>query len=178
MRAFPLLAVTFAAWSTFGTAYAAPRGSIECPLQAMSAKDRAGLGVSMINDTDAEAALTAAHNFIADAAKACVKINGWTFDATANAVSWTQWRLMTDELMHETGLTAADLAILRAYVDEDVKRVEGLDRLSSFQRGKLVEELRRRGAHLHEAGDDADRELEVMMLTHEMRIQEAAFAGS
>ncbi len=179
MRTPPLLtAIALAAWALAGTAQAAPRGSIECPMRAISGKDRAALGASMIKDANAADALTAAHDFIAGVAKPCARANGWGADQIDNAIAWAEWKLMADELQRESGLTAADLTIMRAYVDADATRAGGLDHLSSFQRTKLFDDLHQRGVRLRDGGDTADQTLEVMILLHEMRVQEAAFARS
>lgn len=170
-----LAAAAAAACCLIAPASAQPTGAISCPVDALSAKQRVDLGASLMDGSGAVA--TRAHDAIARPAAACAKANHWTAARTDAAITWGVWALMGEEAERRSGLSPADLTILHAYVDEDPSLIDGLDRFSAAQVDHLVEALRQRGAHLHDAGKDTERELGFLMLVKEQKSQEAAFAG-
>lgn len=158
-------------------ASARPVRTIDCPLQAMSAKDQTRIALTLIND--GSPGIYAARAFILPLAEdICGKPNKWSVDRSQGALTWTMWSIMSDELQKETGLSLADAAILRAYFDQHPKELEGMAEFSAAQRSQLIGELRKLGAHLHDDGSKlSEQELTIIMLAQQMRKEEAQFGA-
>ena len=134
------------------------------------------MGASLIDDQGGNVAIRA-RDVAAKPAAGCGKANHWTAAQTENAITWSVWALMGSEAEHRSGLSPADLLVIHAYVDEDPHRIDGLDRFSQAQINDLIGALRQRGAHLHDAGKDTERELGFLLPLKEMKAEEAQFAG-
>ncbi|MDB5722149.1 MAG: hypothetical protein JWP15_2767 [Alphaproteobacteria bacterium] len=160
-----------------GAASAKPAGAIDCAVEGLAAKQRAELGTALLDDQRGDIA-TRAHDIIAKPAAACAGRNRWTDAQAEIAINWSVWDLMGDEVQRRSGLSPADRAIMRLYVAEDPGRVAGLEHFTRAQIGQVMESLRQRGAHLRDAGEEADRQLSVLLMLREMNSEEAHFAGS
>lgn len=159
-------------------ALAASSGTIDCPLRAMSTNSQATYATALIDDADAGKTMDSARAFVTPLAESCGKAGRWSFERVQNAISWTLWSLMTVRLLAETGMTAADAAILRTYYDQHTVQLEGMMEYSAAQRSQLIGELRRLGAHLHDDGSKAsEQELTIILLAQQMRHEEAGFAA-
>ena len=177
MRTLRLSSIAAAALSCASSAaFAVPPGTIDCAVQGLAAKQSAEMGAALMDDQRGDVAVRA-RDLVAKPAAVCAKSNRWTAAQTENAITWSVWALMGSEAEHRSGLSPADLRIIHAYVDEDPRRIDGLDRFSQAQINDLVGALRQRGAHLHDAGKDTERELGFLLPLKEMKAEEAHFAG-
>lgn len=162
-----------------GPALAGQVSTIDCSLRAMSPQERTSIGVSLANDEHGGEALTAAREAITPMAIVCGKANKWSFDQELIAVSWTMWSILSDELQHESGMSAADAKILRTYFYEHTKQLENMMEFTAAQRIELIGNLRKLGAHLHDDGSKlSEQELTIILLAQQMRGEEAKFAAS
>lgn len=156
-------------------ASAKPESAIRCPVQGLSDKQRLDLGAALVDDGGNVAVRV--QDALARIAAGCARTSRWTAAQTEAATSWGLWDLMVIELERRSGLSATDLAVLHAYVDEDPTRIDGMDRFTDAQVRRLIEALRQRGAHVHDMGGDTVRELAPLMTLREMKKQESAFAA-
>ena len=152
-----------------GRANARPPASIDCPLQHLSAEQQVRFGKELSDHSDTATAKV--DDAIAAAAAPCAKANGWPKAKADAAASWGFWAVAEAE--RRSGLSAADLATVRAYIDEDPARVAGINSDARLQ--LLVTALRSRGVHLHELSSATLRELGFVMHLQEMRTLETAF---
>ena len=174
-----VLLLTLTALIFAGPAMAGPGATINCPLKAMTAQERTRIGVSLVNDGQEGKAIYAARDRITPLADICGKANKWSFDKAQIAVSWTMWNIMADELQRETGLSAADAVILRTYFAQHTKQLENMMGFTAAQRGELIVNLRKLGAHLHDDGNKlSEQELTIILLAQQMQSEEAKFAAS
>ena len=82
-----------------------------------------------------------------------------------------------DVVERRSGLSAADLASVHGWFDEDPARVAALDHYDDAKLGQLVTAMRARGVHVHELGQATVRELGFVMYMKEVKAQEAAFTA-
>lgn len=155
-------------------AFAAPATAISCAVQRLSEKQQAELGRGL-NDRQGDFA-GQANTIIAQSVSVCAKANAWTDKQTDAAIGRSTWHLLNRVIERRSGLTPADLAIMRAYVDENVAKLDGLERYTSAQMSQLIATLRQRGAHLHDVGKDSENELPVLLLFKEMNKKQGRFA--
>lgn len=176
MRTLPVWMTAAAATIAFaGAVQARPTGSIDCAVAAMSAKDQVRWGVALAGRPDASSKAVGA---ILDAVGPCARRNGWTSDQAGIVNDWTAWKILSAEMARQVKLGDADVAVLRGYIDEDPRRVEGLDHFTDAQAMQLLAELRKRGARLHDSGEPMKSELYVFYLQYQMKIDETKFAAS
>lgn len=177
MGTLRLLSIAAVAYSCVSTAaFGAPPGSIDCAVQGLSAKQRTDVGVALVDDQRGDVAVRV-HDILAKPAAVCAKANGWTAVQTESATTWSVWALMGAEVERRSGLSPADLRIMHSYVDEDPRRIDGIDRFSQAQVNDLVRALQQRGAHVHDVGKDSERELGFLLPLKEMKVEEGHFAG-
>ena len=158
-----------------GPTLAQPAAAISCPVQRLSAKQQGELGTGLADDQGDFAGK--AHKIIYDAAEACARTNKWTEKQTDAATNWSTWALLMRVIERRSGLTAADLAIMHTYVDENATKLDGLLDFTAPQLNQLIATLRQRGAHLHDLGKGSEIELSVMLFLKEMNTEQAHFAA-
>jgi hypothetical protein len=158
-------------------ASARPAGSIDCAVAGLPAAQRTLLGSAMVDGPPGDNKGFAATQHALEAPiRSCAKTNNWTDAQSYAASEWSIWKLTADELQRQSHLAAADAAILKAYVDEDPKRIASLGSASPAVLSEVTQTLRKRGAHVTESGDDRDRALASLLMLSEMNAKEREFA--